>query len=154
MTRAGARATAIMFVKFTVFSLGAGIIEFGSFTLLNEVTHLNYWAAYFIALVLSVLYNFTINRRFTFKSANNVPLAMSLVVLFYCFFTPYSLWLGAYLVDGKFPGAGAGLGMNEYLATFIIIIQNFVLEFAWWRCVIFNKSINTRKPKVKDPQPV
>jgi len=136
----------IMFLKFTAFSLGAGIIEIASFTLMNEAARWEYWLSYFIALVLSVLYNFTINRRFTFKSANNIPLAMALVVLFYCFFTPYSIWLTDRMTDGALFGTGAHI--NEYLTVFTIMVQNLILEFAWWRFVIFRKSINTRKKKV------
>ena len=116
-----------------------------SFTLLNEVSGLNYWASYVIALVLSVLYNFTINRRFTFKSVNNVPIAMSLAFAFYLFFGPYSMWLTDYLTDGAL--FGTGKGMNEYLVIFICMVQNLILEFAWWRLVIFRKSIGTRAAK-------
>jgi len=140
----------IMFIKFTVFSLGAGIIELASFTLLNEVAHLDYWISYFIALVLSVLYNFTINRRFTFKSANNIPLAMSLVIVFYCFFTPYSIWLTGRMTDGIYFGInGPAAHLNEYLTVFIIMVQNLILEFCWWRFVIFRKSLNSRTQKTK-----
>ena len=80
-------------VKFTLFSASAGIIEFVSFTLLNEFTFWSYWPCYLIALVLSVLWNFTLNRKFTFRSANNVPLAMLKVALYYAVFTPLSISL-------------------------------------------------------------
>lgn len=53
-------------VKFTLFSVSAGVIQIGSFTLLNELLHLDYWVSYLIALILSVLWNFTLNRRYTF----------------------------------------------------------------------------------------
>ena len=72
-------------VKFTLFSVSAGVIQIGSFTLLNELLHLDYWISYLIALTLSVLWNFTLNRRYTFQSANNVPLAMLKVAAFYWF---------------------------------------------------------------------
>lgn len=75
-------------LKFTAFSASAGVIELGSFSLLNELSGWSYWPCYLIALVLSVLWNFTLNRRFTFRSANNVPKAMLLVFLYYCVFTP------------------------------------------------------------------
>ena len=132
----------VMFVKFTAFSLGAGIIELISFTLLNEGTHLNYWLSYTIALVLSVVYNFTVNRRYTFRSVNNIPIAMSLVLLFYCAFAPYSIWLTDRLTDGSLFGLGSG--WNEYVVLIFIMLQNLVLEFLWWRFVVFKKSINTR----------
>ena len=75
-------------LKFTAFSASAGVIELGSFSLLNELSGWSYWPCYLIALVLPVLWNFTLNRRFTFRSANNVPKAMLLVFLYYCVFTP------------------------------------------------------------------
>ena len=104
-------------VKFTLFSASAGIIEFVSFTLLNEFTFWSYWPCYLIALVLSVLWNFTLNRKFTFRSANNVPLAMLKVALYYAVFTPLSTILGNYLVEK--------LLWNEYLVTAINMILNY-----------------------------
>ena len=81
-------------VKFTLFSISAGIIQVASFTLLNEVLRWNYWVCYLISLVLSVLWNFTMNRKVTFRSANNVPIAMLKVACFYLVFTPLSTWAG------------------------------------------------------------
>ena len=75
-------------LKFLLFSLSAGLIEIGAFSLLNELTAWSYWPCYLIALTLSVLWNFTLNRRYTFQSASNVPKAMALVFAFYCVFTP------------------------------------------------------------------
>ena len=138
---------ALQFLKFTAFSLGAGIIQLVSFTVMNEALGFPFWLAYIISLALSVIYNFTINRRFTFKSVNNIPIAMSLAFLFYVFFAPYSLWLGDFLSDGALFYGGAGKGWNEYLVTAICMVQNLLLEFVWWRFVIFKKSINTRTGK-------
>ena len=87
-------------LKFTAFSVSAGVIELGSFSLLNELSGWSYWPCYLIALVLPVLWNFTLNRRFTFRSANNVPKAMLLVFLYYCVFTPVTTVLGNYLAEG------------------------------------------------------
>ena len=137
----------MMFIKFTAFSIGAGIIQLITFTVLNEFTDLDYWFSYLIALILSVVYNFTVNRRYTFRSANNIPIAMTLVLVFYCFFTPYSVWLTDYLTDGAL--FGTGIGWNEYLVVIFIMLQNLVLEFLWWRFVIFKKSINTRVKNVR-----
>ena len=81
-------------LKFLLFSISAGVIELAAFSLLNELTAWSYWPCYLIALALSVLWNFTLNRRYTFQSANNVPKAMALVFAFYCVFTPLSTWLG------------------------------------------------------------
>ena len=94
-------------LKFLLFSLSAGIIELGAFSLLNELTGWSYWPCYLIALTLSVVWNFTLNRRYTFQSASNVPRAMALVLAFYCVFTPASTWLGHYLADVlRGPSAG------------------------------------------------
>ena len=107
-------------VKFTLFSISAGLIQIGSFTLLNELLHLDYWVSYLIALVLSVVWNFTLNRRYTFQSANNVPVAMLKVALFYAVFTPASTWLEHFLAGQH--------GWNEYLGTCINIVLDFLLE--------------------------
>lgn len=122
-------------LKFLAFSLSAGIIEIIAFSLLNELTAWSYWPCYLIALVLSVLWNFTLNRRYTFQSANNVPKAMALVFAFYCVFTPLSTLLGNYLAEG--------LHWNEYLVTAINMIANFVLEFLYDRFVVFRDSLDT-----------
>lgn len=122
-------------LKFLVFSLSAGIIEIIAFSLLNELTAWSYWPCYLIALVLSVLWNFTLNRRYTFQSASNVPKAMALVFAFYCVFTPLSTLLGNYLAEG--------LHWNEYLVTAINMIANFVLEFLYDRFVVFRDSLDT-----------
>ena len=122
-------------LKFLLFSLSAGIIEIGAFSLLNELTAWSYWPCYLIALALSVLWNFTLNRRYTFQSASNVPKAMALVFGFYCVFTPLSTLLGNYLAEG--------LRWNEYLVTAINMIANFVLEFLYDLFVVFRDSLDT-----------
>ena len=122
-------------LKFLLFSISAGVIELVAFSLLNELTHWSYWPCYLIALVLSVLWNFTLNRRYTFQSANNVPRAMALVFCFYCVFTPLSTLLGSYLADT--------LAWNEYLVTALNMVANFILEYLYDRLVVFRKSIDT-----------
>ena len=124
-------------LKFVLFSSSAGIIQMGSFALLNEVLHLDYWVSYTIALVLSVLWNFTFNRKFTFQSAANVTRAMLLVGLFYCVFAPLSIWLEHWL-------AGV-LGWNEYLVTLINMSLNLVTEFLYQRFVVYRDSLDTAK---------
>ena len=124
-------------VKFTLFSISAGLIEMGAFALLNELLHLPYWLSYLVALVLSVLWNFTLNRKFTFHSAVNVPVAMLKVACYYAVFTPLSTWLEHFL-------AGQ-LGWNEYLVTAINMVLNFVTEFLYQRFFVFGKSIDTAK---------
>ena len=122
-------------LKFVGFSISAGVIEILSFTLLNELAGLPYWPCYLIALVLSVLWNFTLNRKFTFQSANNVPAAMAKVFAYYCVFTPISTILGNYLAET--------LGWNEYLVTALNMIANFVTEYLFDRFVVFRDSIDT-----------
>lgn len=129
-------------VKFTLFSISAGLIQIVSFTLLNEFTGLSYWVAYLISLVLSVVWNFTLNRQYTFKSANNVPVAMLKVFLFYLVFTPLSTLLERYIVDT--------LHWSEYIATGINMILNFVLEYLYDRFFVFRDSIDTNKMAQKE----
>ena len=124
-------------VKFTLFSISAGLVEIASFTLFNEVMHLPYWLGYLLALVLSVLWNFTLNRRYTFKSANNVPIAMVKVAAYYAVFTPVSTGLEHFYT--------ATLGWNEYVATALNMLLNFVTEFLYQRYFVFGKSVDTRK---------
>lgn len=121
-------------IKFGLFSISAGVIQILSFTLLNELAHLEYWLSYLIALVLSVIWNFTLNRRFTFKSANNVPIAMLKVAGYYAVFTPLSTLLEKYLT---------GIGWNEYLVTLINMVINFVTEYLFDTFVVFRGSIDT-----------
>jgi putative flippase GtrA len=126
----------IQFIKFTVFSAGAGIVQVISFTILYEIVHFLYWPSYLIALVLSVLCNFTINRKFTFKSASNVPVAMLKVLGYYSIFTPLSTWWGIELTS---------LGWNEYLILAGTMIINFVTEFLFTKFVVFRDSYNTNR---------
>jgi putative flippase GtrA len=126
----------IEIIKFTLFSLSAGIIQFGSFTLLTEVFQLdNYWLTYLPSLVLSVLWNFTLNRKFTFKSANNVPLAMLKVAAYYAVFTPLSTWLGDLAIGNlATPDNAAYL---EYIVLAVTMIINFVTEFLFTKFLVF-----------------
>jgi putative flippase GtrA len=126
-------------VKFTLFSASAGLIEIGSFTLLNELTRWSYWPCYLIALVLSVLWNFTLNRKFTFRSVANIPVAMAKVALYYAVFTPLSTVAGNYLAEAR--------GWNEYLVTALNMIVNFVTEFLFQRYVVYGKSVDSAQKK-------
>ena len=124
-------------VKFALFSASAGIIQIATYTLFYEACHFKEWIAYLISLVLSVLWNFTFNRKFTFKSAANVPIAMAKVLTYYTVFTPLSTLLGEYL-------AGT-LGWDEYLVTAINMLLNFETEFLYQRTFVFGKSLDTGK---------
>lgn len=128
-------------LKFLCFSISAGVIEIVVFSLLNELTGWSYWPSYLIALVLSVLWNFTLNRRYTFQSANNIPVAMMKVALFYVVFTPLSTILGNYLAES--------LHWNEYLVTVLNMVMNFVLEFLYDRFFVFKDSIDTNEAAKK-----
>ena len=131
-------------IKFTLFSISAGLIEIGTFTLLNEIAHLPYWVSYLIALTLSVLWNFTLNRKYTFQSAANVPAAMAKVALFFLIFTPLSTGLEHYLT--------MNLGWNEYLVTAINMVINFVTEFLYQRFFVFGNSIDTNQQAAQKNQ--
>ncbi|MEE0884423.1 MAG: GtrA family protein [Faecalimonas sp.] len=133
-----ARKEMIRTIKFVLFSASAGIIQVLSFTLMEEVLHLEHWISYLVSLVLSVLWNFTLNRKFTFYSANNVPIAMMKVAAFYLVFTPLSTWWTAVLT-------GAKVGWNEYLVLIMTMLVNFVTEYLYDRFVVFGKSIDTAK---------
>ena len=123
-------------VKFTLFYISAGLIQVLSFTLMEEILHFDHWLSYLVSLVLSVLWNFTLNRKFTFHSANNVPIAMLQVALFYLVFTPLSTWWTAVLT-------GEGVGWNEYLVLAMTMIINFATEYLYDRFIVFGKSIDT-----------
>ena len=129
------RSELIRTVKFVLFSISAGVIEIGVFTVLYEMLHWEYWVAYLIALVLSVLWNFTLNREFTFRSANNVPVAMLKVAAYYAVFTPVTTVLGNWL-EGT-------CGWNGMLVTVMNMLLNFVTEYLYDRFVVFGKSIDT-----------
>ena len=123
-------------LKFVLFSISAGVIQIASFTLMEEVLHLEHWLSYLVSLVLSVLWNFTLNRKFTFCSAGNVPIAMLKVAGFYLVFTPLSTWWTAVLT-------GEALGWNEYLVLALTMIVNFVTEYLFDRFFVFGKTLDT-----------
>lgn len=128
----------IRVVKFTIISISAGIIQILAFTLMNEILSLNYWLSYLTALLASILWNFTINRKITFKSANNVKIAMILTLAFYAVFTPVSTVLGELATSG---------GVNEYIILGVTMVMNFALEFLFTRFVIYRGSCDTAVKK-------
>ena len=119
-------------IKFTIFSISAGIIEIVVFTIFTEFTNLNYWICYLTALIASILWNFTLNRKFTFKSSNNIPIAMTKVALFYAIFTPITTICGNYLVEK--------ILWNDYIVTALNMILNFVLEFLYDKFFVFKED--------------
>lgn len=129
-----ARQTGVQALKFTLLSLSAGIVELVVFVLLERFSSLSYDWMHVISITLSVIYNFTLNRRYTFRSANNVPIAMLKVALFYAIFIPVTAWLGQLAADA---------GVQDYLIKAVTMVLNFVLEFLWWKFVVFRGSENT-----------
>ncbi|MEA5047390.1 MAG: GtrA family protein [Eubacteriales bacterium] len=121
-------------VKYVLFSISAGVIQSLAFTLLHEIVKWPYWPCYLTALILSVLWNFTLNREFTFKSASNIPRAMLMVAGYYCVFTPLSTLWGTALTN---------IGWNAYLVLFGTMLINLTTEFLFWRLVVYRDSINT-----------
>lgn len=122
-------------LKFLLFSISAGVIQIGSFALL-EIFIKTYWIAYIISLLLSIIWNFTLNRRYTFKSAANVPVAMAKLLGFYAVFTPISTWLG---------DLAEGAGVNDFLILVVTMISNFALEYLFCKFVVYRGKENTLK---------
>jgi putative flippase GtrA len=123
-------------LKFVLFSASAGVIQFGSFALLNEFTGWRYWPCYLISLLLSIVWNFTFNRRFTFKSNANVTSTLLLVLAFYAVFTPATTVLGDWLAEDLY--------WNEYLVTIINMLLNLSLEYLYQRYVVYRNKIDNR----------
>lgn len=125
-------------IKFTLFSISAGIIQTATFTALTELTNFSYWVCYLTSLILSVLWNFTLNRKITFHSAGNVPIAMLKVAAYYLVFTPLSTWGGDRLI---------AIGWNDYVVFVVSMLANFVTEFLYDRFVVFGATIDTAPKK-------
>ncbi len=124
-------------VKFILFSVSAGLIQIIADVICNEALHFASWLSYLVALVLSVLWNFTLNRKYTFHSANNIPVAMAKVALFYLVFTPLSTWWTKALTEDAL--------WNEYLVLILTMLVNFVTEYLYQRFFVFGKSIDSAK---------
>ena len=120
-------------VKFTLFSISAGAIQVGSFAVL-EIFIQDYWIPYLVSLTLSILWNFTLNRKYTFKSAANVPVAMAKVFGFYLVFTPVSTYLGS-MAEKQ--------GCHDFLILAVTMLSNFVLEFLFCKFVVYRGSEDT-----------
>jgi len=125
-------------IKFTIISISAGIIQIGTFSLMYELLSWDYWVSYLISLLLSIIWNFTINRKITFKSANNIKVAMLLVLAFYVVFTPVSTLLGHLATEN---------GANGFVVEIITMVANFVLEFLYNRFVVYRNSCDTAQKK-------
>ena len=128
-------------VKFTLFSISAGLIEIVLYEFLAHLTNWSYWPCYLIALVASVIWNFTLNRNYTFKSATNVPIAMTKVFIYYLIFTPLSTIGGNYLAET--------LKWNGTIVTLLNMLINFVTEYLYDRFIVFGNSIDTKEKNDK-----
>ena len=117
-------------VKYVLIAASAGIVQAVSFALFEEVLHMPYWPSYLIALILSVVWNFTFNRKYTFHSTSNLPKAMFLVFLYYLVFTPLSTWWGNVLTAA---------GWNDYLVLALTMFINLVTEFLFQKYVVFKE---------------
>ena len=143
-------------IKFTLFSISAGAIQAISSLLLKLVIldriidegatmtfiieqPTSTFIADTVGLALSVIWNFTFNRKFTFKAASNVPVAMLLAFLFYVPFYPFQIWYVAMVEHGLESIGGWGYVIG--LGTCMII--NFVLEFLWQKFVVFRGKVDT-----------
>ena len=122
-------------VKYALVAASAGIIQMGTFAIFESVLKTTYWMGYLVSLILSVLWNFTLNRRYTFKSAANIPAAMLKVLAYYAVFTPLSTLLGNYLAET--------VGWNGYVVEIICMLLNFITEFLFQRFVVFRNSIDS-----------
>jgi putative flippase GtrA len=138
---AAKRKVILQAVKFVLFSASAGLIQTGVFALLHDALKLfsqKYWPSYLIALICSVVWNFTLNRNFTFKSAANVPLAMMKILIYYCVFTPLSTWWGNALEAANW---------HPYINLFFTMFINMVTEFCVYKFLVFAKSEDTLRKK-------
>ncbi|MCR4896966.1 MAG: GtrA family protein [Lachnospiraceae bacterium] len=130
---------ALRVLKFVLFSASAGLIEAGTIFLLETLTPLPSWSCYLVGLVLSVLWNFTLNRKFTFQSAGNVPVAMAKVAAYYAVFTPLSTWVVHLLTERA--------GWPPVAADALCMATNLITEFLYQRFFVFGKSLDTAQPR-------
>ena len=163
MAEISKKESGLQAVKFALFSASAGIIQIVTFTLLNELIvpnlHIDnkfimtilsaeYGVCYLIALVLSVLWNFTFNRKFTFKSAANVPVAMLKIFAYYCVFTPVSTIIGEVITRNA---SWAGV---EYIVLACTMMTNMITEFLFCKYVVYRNSMNTNDLAKKEKEAV
>ena len=150
--------TVIQAIKFVLFSMSAGVIQVLVFNLLtflfgyadlsnevlNQIVNANYGLKYIVALVCSVVWNFTFNRKFTFKSANNIPVAMLKVLAYYAVFTPVTAVLGTMATNG-FGWTEPG-DWRQNVVLGVTMLLNLTTEFIYDKYVVFKES----KPKEQE----
>ena len=128
----------VQMMKFTLFSASAGIVQVVTFVIFNEIFRWIYWPSYLTSLVLSIIWSFTFNRRFTFKSSANIPVAMLKLFGFYIIFTPVSTWCGHLAETAE---------INDYIILAVTMLSNFVLEFLFSKFIIYKNKENTLMKK-------
>ena len=156
------RKGVMQFIKYALCAASAGIIQIVLFSILQAVIPSNGKTIHFIvedmdlvtfiattvALCASILWNFTFNRKFTFKDAGNVPKAMILAFLFYVPFYPFQTWyvhtIKSFLVEA-IGTDGAGI-----IAEGSVMIINFALEFMWQKFVVFRKPKDKQENKTEE----
>ena len=121
-------------IKFTLFSVSAGIIQISTFAIFNDLIKMGWWPSYVLSLILSIIWNFTLNRKFTFKSASNIPSAMFKVFIYYLIFAPVTTLLGNYLTST--------LHFNDYLVTGMNMLINLITEFLYQKYYVFKDSLD------------
>ena len=131
-------------IKFAIVSMSAGIVELGTFTLMNELTNLKYWPCYLTALIASIIWCYTINRRYTFKSGKPIPVVLAYAAAFYAVFTPATTILGNYLAET--------LLWNEYLVTIINMTLNLVTEYLYDTYVVYRNNMDNNSIAQKQAQ--
>lgn len=129
-------------IKFAIVSMSAGIVELGTFTLMNELTNLKYWPCYLTALIASIIWCYTVNRRYTFKSGKSIPVVLAYAAGFYAVFTPATTILGNYLAET--------LMWNEYIVTIINMTLNLVLEYLYDTYVVYRNDMDNNSLAMKE----
>lgn len=132
----------LQWIKFIIFSLSAGGLQFISFAIMHDFFYWGYIPSYPIALIISYVYNVTLNREFTFKSATNLPVAIVKVTFYYIIFAPLSSWWGWKLENI----------LNPYVILLGTMLVNFVTEFLFYNFFIFSGSVNTNKRGLAEQQ--
>ena len=125
----------LQFLQFVVVSLGAGVIEYATFALMTWIVPDNKTmlvAAEVTSVVLSCLFNFTVNRKYTFHSSSNIPLGMLLYGVYYAFLaTPAGVWFLLFLTQG---------GMHELLAKAVKMLVNFIFDYLFCKFILFQAA--------------
>ncbi len=119
-------------LKFTLFSISAGIVQAVSFAILHDVLGLeSYWLSHVPSLILSVIWNFTFNRKYTFKPSGTLKRDMLLVALYYVVFTPASALWGTWLEK---------LGLHDWIIEIFNMLVNFITEFLFQKFVVYREK--------------